>query len=99
MELILLLKADLDIQEAFNRYEDYQTGRGEVFLRHVDAAVGLILRNPKIGPVYEEPYRRMLVRDFPFGIFYQIQPARIVVVAIIDLRQNPRVVRKSLGLP
>lgn len=31
-ELILLLKADVDIQAAFERYEEYQEGRGELFL-------------------------------------------------------------------
>ncbi len=38
IELILLLQADLDIQAAFNRYEDYQSGRGEVSMRQLDAA-------------------------------------------------------------
>ncbi|MDA1278011.1 MAG: hypothetical protein O2960_28785 [Verrucomicrobia bacterium] len=33
MELILLLQADVDIQAAFDRYEEYQTGRGELFMR------------------------------------------------------------------
>jgi len=30
IDLILLLQADRDIQTAFERYEDYQEGRGEV---------------------------------------------------------------------
>jgi hypothetical protein len=30
--LILLSQADLGIQAAFERYEDYQHGRGEVFM-------------------------------------------------------------------
>jgi hypothetical protein len=32
----------------------------------------------------------MLIRDFPYGIFYEVQPKRIVVSAIIDLRQELR---------
>ena len=36
-DLILLLQADQDIQTAFNRYEEFQAGRGEVFMRHMDA--------------------------------------------------------------
>lgn len=28
IELILLLQTDLDLQAAFERYEDYQQGRG-----------------------------------------------------------------------
>lgn len=30
IDLILLLQADVDIQAAFDRYEDYQSGRGDL---------------------------------------------------------------------
>jgi hypothetical protein len=36
------------------------------------------------------------VRDFPYGIFYDIQPTRIVVCAILDLRQNPEAIRRKV---
>jgi hypothetical protein len=35
-ELVLLFQAEQDIQTAFNRYEDFQEGRGEIFMRHLD---------------------------------------------------------------
>jgi plasmid stabilization system protein ParE len=97
IDLILLLQADLDIQAAFARYEDYQAGRGEVFLRHLDAALALLRQHPELAPVYEGTYRRMLVRDFPYGMFYQALPTRIVVVAVMDLRQDPQSIRRKLG--
>ena len=95
-ELILLLQADLDIQSAFARYEDVQTGRGEVLMRQLDGALTLLRRHPEIAPVYSGPYRRMLIRDFPYGIFYQVQPSRIIVAAIMDLRQDPDTIRRKL---
>ena len=95
-ELILLSQADLDIQTGFERYEDYQQGRGEVFMRQLDAAFTLLRQHPEVAPVYAGPYRRMLVREFPYGIFYQAQPARIIVAAIMDLRQDPRAIRRKL---
>ncbi len=95
-ELILLLQADFDIQSAFNRYEDVQPGRGEVFMRQLDGALTLLRSHPEIAPVYAGPYRRLLIRDFPYGIFYQAQPARIVVAAIMDLRQDPEAIRRKL---
>jgi plasmid stabilization system protein ParE len=95
-DLILLLQADLDIQAAFNRYEDFQEGRGEVFMRQLDAALTLLRQHPEIAPAYGNRYRRMLIRDFPYGIFYQVQPARIVVAAIMDLRQDPETIRRKL---
>ena len=95
-ELILLSQADLDIQTGFERYEDYQQGRGDVFMRQLDAAFTLLRQHPEVAPVYAGPYRRMLVREFPYGIFYQAQPARIIVAAIMDLRQDPQAIRRKL---
>jgi plasmid stabilization system protein ParE len=95
-DLILLLQADLDIQAAFNRHEDFQEGRGDLFLRRLDAALGFLRRHPEMAPVYAGPYRRMLVQDFPYGIFYQVQPTRIVAAAVLDLMQDPEKIRRNL---
>jgi plasmid stabilization system protein ParE len=95
-DLILLLQADRDIQTAFERYESYQEGRGDVFIRQLDVALILLRRHPEIAPVYAGQYRRMLIRDFPYGIFYQAQPTRLIIAAIMDLRQDPQAIRKKL---
>jgi plasmid stabilization system protein ParE len=95
-ELILLRQADTDIQTAFDRYEEFQAGRGEVFMRQLDAALGLLRQHPELAPVYAGPYRRMLLRDFPYGIFYQAQATRIVVAAVVNLRQDPEGIRRRL---
>src|SRR3954463_9269119 len=68
-ELILLLQADQDIQSAFNRYEDFQSGRGELFMLQVDACLTLLRSHPEIAPIYSKPYCRALVRGFPYGVF------------------------------
>ena len=83
-------------QDAPERYEAYQQGRGEVFMRQLDAALGLLRQHPEIAPVYARPYRRMLIREFPYGIFYEPQPSRIIVTAIMDLRQAPQAIRRKL---
>jgi plasmid stabilization system protein ParE len=99
IELILLFRADQDIQTAFDRYEDHQTGRGEVFMRHLDAAFTILRQQPEIGSPYAGSYRRMLIREFPYGIFYEGQPKRLVVAAVMDLRQEPRSIRRKLFGP
>ena len=95
-DLILLLQADHDIQTAFNRYEEFQARRGEVFMRCLDAALTLLRQHPEVAPAYGGRYRRMLIRDFPYGIFYEVQPKRILVGAIMDLRQDPETIRRKL---
>lgn len=62
----------------------------------LDVAFTLLRRHPEIAPVYAGPYRRMLIRDFPYGIFYQPQLARLIIAAIMDLRQDPQTIRKKL---
>jgi hypothetical protein len=69
MNHIFLLQAEVDIQSAFGRYEDFQAGRGEVFMRCLDVALTLLRSQPRIGPPYEGPYRRLLIRRFPYGVF------------------------------
>ena len=98
-DLILLRQADDDIQTAFNRFEEFQNGRGELFIRQLDAALTLMRQPPDIAPVYSGRYRRMLIQDFPYGIFYEVQPRRIVVSAIVDLRQDPETIRRRLHRP
>ena len=95
-DLILLLRADHDIQTVFERYENYQQGRGEIFMRQLDAAFTLLRQHPEVAPVYAGPYRRMLTREFPYGVFYVVQPTRIIVAAIMDLRQDPQAIRRRL---
>jgi plasmid stabilization system protein ParE len=95
-DLILLRQADDDIQSAFNRYEEFQKGRGELFMHQLDAALTLLRQQPDIAPVYSDRYRRLLMRDFPYGVFYEVQPKRIVVGAIMDLRQDPERIRRKL---
>jgi toxin ParE1/3/4 len=96
IDLILLLQAESDIQSAFNRCEAIQEGRGELFLNRVDVVLGMLRRHPELGSVYAAPFRRILVRDFPYGIFYQVQPSRIIVNAVLDLRQDQERIRRKL---
>jgi hypothetical protein len=62
----------------------------------VDAYLARIGTFPEIAPRYFENVRRQVMQDFPCGIFYQILPTRILVMAILDLRQDPEKIRRRL---
>jgi toxin ParE1/3/4 len=95
-DLVFLLSADTDIQSAYEFYESYQEGRGRIFMRHLDLAFGRLRAFPEIAPVFHEPYRRLLVHGFPYGIFYTIEGKRIIVSGVMDLRQDPNSIRQRL---
>jgi len=93
-ELVFLFSADADIQAAYEFYEAYQAGRGEVFMRHLDVAFGRLRTFPEIAPLFCEAYRRLLVHGFPYGIFYTIAGRRIIVSGVMD--QDPNIIRQRL---
>ena len=95
-ELVFLFSADTDIQTAYEFYEAYQEGRGEVFMRHLDVAIGRLRAYPELAAPFHETHRRLLVHGFPYGVFYTIEGRRIIIAGVMDLRQDPETIRKRL---
>ena len=65
-------------------------------MRHLDVAFGRLRTFPEIAPPIHEAHRRLLVHGFPYGVFYTIEGRRIIVAAIMDLRQDPEIIRRRL---
>jgi hypothetical protein len=69
MELIVLARAEAEVLETQARLEDVLAGLGERFNQRVEETLDQLIAFPRGGSVYAAPFRRILVRDFPFGIF------------------------------
>jgi plasmid stabilization system protein ParE len=95
-DVVFLLSAEFDIQRAYDFYERFQEGRGDVFMRHLDIVVGRLRSFPESGPVVHTRYRRLLVPSYPYGIFYTIEPRGIIVAGIMDTRQDPEAIARRL---
>jgi plasmid stabilization system protein ParE len=96
-EIVFLLSAEIDIQKAYEYYEEYQEGRGALLMRHLEASFMLLQNFPEIGPIFHKNYRRLLMPRFPYGIFYALEGGRIIVAAVIYLRVDPEAIRRRLG--
>ena len=68
-EFVFLLAADIDIQEAYEFYEDYQEGRGTVFLNHLDTAFTYVRNFPEIAPLFYGSYRAIAYSPIPLRHF------------------------------
>src|SRR4051794_36591195 len=88
--------ADAELQGVFNLYEEYREGFGVEFMVAVDPYLARIAVFPQIAPVYFEEVRRQVMQGFPYGIFYEPPPTRILVAAILDLRQDPQKINQRL---
>lgn len=63
-------------------------------MEEVNTAVEYLEEHSDLGPTYDVDIRRILLRRFPYGVFYTIEENRIVVHAILDLRMNPVGIRE-----
>jgi plasmid stabilization system protein ParE len=82
-------EANEDLQEARTWYENIRPGLGERFALAVEAAIEEIAEHPLQFPVVYRGRRRAGVRRFPYGIFFEVQENRIVVIACFHGRQDP----------
>lgn len=87
--VVFLPQAEQEMLEAARYYESQAVGLGADYLLEVERAVAAIAESPKTWPIIEGELRRRLVRRFPFGILYYIDPNEIVVVAVSHLRRKP----------
>lgn len=88
--LLLRPEAELDIQDAYQFYEERSQGLGSEFVRSIDACFSKIGRNPMAYPTVHRQIRRALIRKFPYGIFYFLDDEKIVVIACFHAKQDPK---------
>jgi len=83
-------EANEDLLEARAWYDNIRPQLGERFASAVEATVQSVVQNPLQFPVVYQGRRRAGVRRFPYGIFFEVQERRIVVIACFHGRRNPR---------
>ena len=89
MEITLFVRAEADALRIYARYEDLHAGRGELFVAALERSLNQLRAFPESAPVLRAPFRRLLVRRFPYGIIYAIEGRRVIVYSIAPLAQDP----------
>ena len=90
---ILRPEAAADVEGAYRWYEDQRAGLGEEFLGTVQAGLELIAAHPLAAPIVHRDTRRLLLKRFPYGVFYRLVEDDIVVVGVLHAKRHPRVWR------
>jgi plasmid stabilization system protein ParE len=91
MKIVSFLpEAEEEMAAAARYYESRAYGLGKNYLLEVERAVKAIKESPETWPVIKNTMRRRLVRRFPFGIIYCIEPEEIVIIAVAHLRRRPK---------
>ena len=89
--------AHADVLQAVDYYNAQRFGLGFEFLDEMDRTTSQIREAPLLSTLVDPPTRRSLLHRFPYGVFFVAgsETEADVVVAVLDLRQEPEVIRQA----
>ncbi len=88
--VIIRPRAESDLQEAKAWYERQRAGLGEEFVVELDRALERLAEHPERHPFYYRGFRRLLLRRFPYKLFYRIEGQRVLVFRVLHVKQEHR---------
>lgn len=96
VQIRLLETAKQDLREGWIFYERASAGLGDYFLDCMQADVRSL---EVFAGIHEmsEGFHRMLVKRFPFAVYYLLEENVIDIYAILDCRRDPEWIVKRLG--
>lgn len=74
---------------AVEYYEECQAGLGRRFREIVEAEVEAIAAMPFRFRMLHAPFRRCLVRNFPYAIVFSIEPKFILIITLAHAKRKP----------
>ena len=88
-QLIIKEEAYIDLQVAYDYYEEQSSGLGDDFLEKIKERLAYIKQYPFHFIKIEKDYRQALTDRFPYLILYEIIGREIIVYAIFHGKRNP----------
>ena len=89
LKIRLVTKAVNELQKAAFWYEEQRKGLGSAFMLSAEAALATIQRNPEHYAKVDDDTRKIMMKHYPYGIFYSVEPNEIVVTAVFHGSRNP----------
>ena len=86
-------RAARDIAAARSDYAEY--GKAAQFMACVDHVFERLSERPLMYPVIYDTVHRALLRRFPFAVFFVVEHASVVVLAVSPQRGDPAARPKS----
>ena len=82
--------AEDDLVAARAWYEGRRAGLGDEFIEQVDVAFARIQRMPLVPAVKHRDARRVLLKRFPYAVFYHVDDDQITVLAVYHTSRDPQ---------
>lgn len=88
--VIINPEAEADLAEGKTFYDGRQAGLGDEFLDCVGEVLDSLRTTPERHAMVFQDLRRCIVRRFPYAVFYRVDDDQVTVVAVYDMRRDPR---------
>ncbi|TVP80873.1 MAG: hypothetical protein EA353_02690 [Puniceicoccaceae bacterium] len=95
-QLIIRNRAQCDIAEILEDYEEKENGLGAYFLLCLDASLEALSRYPTAPRIIKHEYRRFFVKKFPISIYYIVREDKIYIDVIEPMMRNPERLNEKL---
>ena len=94
-KVILLDEAVEDLEMGRDFYDDQEKGIGEYFVTSLLSDITSLRLYSGIHPIRFN-FHRLLSKRFPFAVYYDVADGVTRVIAVLDMRQNPKSIRQAL---
>jgi len=96
-DLHFLPEVEEDVISGYFWYEGKARGLGEEFLRIFYASANNLSRNPLLYQKVYGDFRRLLLKRFPYAIYFQIKENEIIVFGLFHCARDPRTIKLTLS--
>ena len=95
-EIIVKPIVFLDLDEAMLWYENEQKGLSLRFFKSFETAIKTIKRNPNAFVEVTPGVKRILLRKFPYKVFYTVSENTIFILGVFHSKRSNAFIRKKL---
>lgn len=78
-----------EVAESIAWYDQQESGLGDAFLDAVDAVITRIADTPLAFPLIHGQTRRVLVRKFPYAVYFRLSRERVIILAVMHTSRDP----------
>jgi hypothetical protein len=88
LSVVFRASASLQVAQAQAWYDAQRQGLGAEFARSLETAISRAARNPLSAPIVHKDVRRILLKRFPYSVFY-IPSDMLLVLSCMHTRRAP----------
>lgn len=89
-KLVISFAAEKDIYDATLWYKSIRVNLGREFIESIDLSIKLLQQLSESFPKVHKDIRRILLKRFPFGIFYLLDGNKIIILAVFHVSRDPK---------